>query len=320
MPGRYTRARCRVIKAGALLLGLSVTAVTAADASFGAANAERRGRTFWIELAKDCAVPADETAAGLVSEGTGLLGSPDPFWRDDVGYGVVASCVYQKRLLTDEERRALVERLSGNLRIGIGGHDDDRVLLRSFSALDLSILAALELQHPVLGDAGYRKLLDDALAYLRNERDLRDFDPRVGWIHATAHTSDLLKFLARDPRFTAADEDALLNAAWDKMTTIGTPVFTHAEDERLAAALVSIARRQDFRPETLESWLVRFVDLEKKVWQTSPPDAATLDIAQNSRNLLRSFHLLLALRQPEPTPGQITARDKALATLQQIRR
>jgi carboxypeptidase C (cathepsin A) len=54
-------------------------------------------------------------------------------------------------------------------------------------------------------------------AYLRDERDLRGLEPRVGWIHATAHTADLLKFLARDGRLRPADQARLLDAAWAKM-------------------------------------------------------------------------------------------------------
>ena len=218
-------------------------------------TAAGRGQSFWLALAKDCTVPADESAAGLVREAIGLLGSPDPAWRDDVGYGVIVSCVYQKKLLDAGQRREIIDTLTGNLRRGIGEAGTDTVLLRSFSALDLSILAALELQDPVLDAAGYRRLLDDALAYLAAERDLRGIDPRVGWIHATAHTADLLKFLARDPRFTPADQVRLLDAAWLRMTAPGTPVFTHAEDERLAAALLSVARRPDFDPASLEPWL-----------------------------------------------------------------
>lgn len=290
------------------------------DAVAGQASAERRGKPFWLALAGECTVPAGESVAGLVREAIGLLGSPDPVWRDDVGYGVMVSCVYRGRQLDAAQRREVIGTLSANLRRGIGDAGTDTVLLRSFSALDLSILAALELQDPALDDAGYRRLLDDALAYLRDERDLRGIDPGVGWVHATAHTADLLKFLARDPRFAAADHGRLLDAAWVRMTTPGAPVFTHAEDERLAAALLSVASRADFKPASLEPWLERFVALEKSVWQNSPPETATLDTAQNARNLLRSLHLLLAMPQPDPTPGQLAACEQVLATLQRIRR
>ena len=224
------------------------------------ATAAGRGQSFWLALTKDCTVPADESAPDLVREAIGLLGSPDPTWRDDVGYGVIVSCVYQKRLLDAGQRLEIIDTLRGNLRRGIGEAGTDTVLLRSFSALDLSILAALELQDPVL------------------------------------------------------------DAAWLRMTAPGTPVFRHAEDERLAAALLSVMRRPDFDAASLEPWLERFVALEKSVWQPSPPEATALDAAQNARNLLRSLHLLLVLPRPDPTPDQLVAREKVVVTLQQIRR
>lgn len=286
----------------------------------GSAAAVARGKAFWKAIVAECEVPAGESAHGLVKEAVSLLGSRDSEWRDDVGYGVVATCVYRKKLLSPEERRALVTELSANLRRGIGEGGGDSVLLRSFSALDLSILAALELQGPALDAPGYARLLDDALTYLRDERDLRGLEPRVGWIHATAHTADLLKFLARDARFAPADHGRLLEAAWSKLTAPGTPVFTHAEDERLAAALVSLARRADFDPASLDPWLERFAELEKRTWAQAPPEPATLAASQNARNLLRSFYVLLSLPQPAPTDGQAAARDKALATLVRIRR
>jgi hypothetical protein len=305
---------------GLVILSLASPAVAQPSA------AERRGKASWLAVAKDCAVPAGESASGLVGEAVSLLGSPDTEWRDDVGYGVVAACVYEKNVLKPEERRALVGVLSANLRRGIGETGTDSVLLRSFSALDLSILAALEAQDPVLDGAGYRRLLDVSLQYLRDERDLRGLEPRVGWIHATAHTADLLKFLARDRRFTPADQQSLLDAAWSKVTAPGTPVFTHAEDERLASALLSVVRRPDFDAARLDPWLARFVALEKQVWSKAPPDPATLDASQNARNLLRSLYVLLA--QPAPgasgpasgTAGEARAREKVLTTLAAIRR
>ncbi len=314
------RAAPAVLLVAALASPPSSWAQTRAAEPEAFSAAERRGQPFWLALARDCAVPPGETAYGLVGEAVSLLGSPDTVWRDDVGYGVVAACVYQKKRLQPEERREIVARLSANLRRGLGETGTDSVLRRSFSALDLSVLAALENVDPALDEAGYRQLLHDALGYLRDERDLRGLEPRVGWIHATAHTADLLKFLARDPRFTPADQARLLDAAWSKLTADGTPVFTHAEDERLAAALASVARRADFDPASLEPWLVRFPALEKQVWEKSPPDPARLAASQNARNLLRSFYVQLSLPEPAPTPGQSAARDRVLATLQQIRR
>ncbi len=290
--------------------------------------AEARGLPFWKALVADCVVPAGESASALVGEAVALLGSPSSEWRDDVGYGVVASCVYEKRALSGAERRALVERLSANLLRGVGEAGSDSVLLRSFSALDLSILAALENEDPALDAAGYRRLVDAAFCYLRDERDLRGIEPGVGWIHATAHTADLLKFLARDPRFSKADAARLLDALAAKLISPGAPVFSHAEDERLAAAVVSLTRRSDFDPTLLDPWLARFQAAEKQVWAKAPPEPSLLDAAQNGRSFLRSLYVLLCLpavappgaAAPQPTPAQTVAREKLLATLAAIRR
>ena len=283
-------------------------------------RAAKSDPVFWRGLAEECAVPEGDSAAGLVREAVGFLGSTDPVWRDDIGYGVVATCVYGKRRLNVEERGELVDLLQANLRRGIGQVNDDSVLLRSFSALDLSVFAALELQTPALDEASYRRLLDAALAYLRDERDLRGFEPRVGWIHATAHAADLLKFLARDPRFGRSDQARLLDEVWIRMTTPGTPVFTHGEDERLAAAALSVVRRTDFEVSLLDPWLGRFVQLEKATWAVTPPQADALASSQNARNLLKSLYVLLSLPAPEPTAGQQAARAAVQGTLEQIRR
>ena len=300
---------------GGLLLSGPVAA--APDAASGLAKDDP---AFWRALVQDCAVPTGESAAGLVQEAIGYLGSPDPVWRDDIGYGVVAACVYRARKLGAGERLALVDSLSANLKRGIGQVGDDSVLLRSFSALDLSLLAALELQSPVLNEAGFRQLLNDAFTYLGEERDVRGFDSRVGWIHATAHTGDLLKFLARDPRFSRADQARLLDAVWMRMTAAQISVFTYAEDERLAAAVLSVIRRADFDTTLLEPWLEQFVKLEQSTWAVAPPPASALVVSQNARNLLKSLYVLLSLPTPAPAGGQMIAREAVLATLQQIRR
>ena len=104
------------------------------------------------------------------------------------------------------------------------------------------------------------------------------------------------------------------------MTAPGLPVWTHAEEERIAAALMSVIRRPDFVATGFDAWLGQFGALEKRVWERAPPDAALLDASQNARNLLRSLFVLASMPQPEPTSGQEAARRQLLATLQGIRR
>jgi hypothetical protein len=44
------------------------------------AAAEPPRKPFWLALAKECAVPAGESAFGLVTEALSVLGSPDTEW------------------------------------------------------------------------------------------------------------------------------------------------------------------------------------------------------------------------------------------------
>ena len=99
--------------------------------------------------------------------------------------------------------RPMILMLEANLRKGIGAIGTDGVLLRSFSALTLSVVAARDSEAPFLSAEEYATLLDAALAYFHDERDTRGFDAAKGWMHSAAHTSDLLKFLARNPRLPA---------------------------------------------------------------------------------------------------------------------
>jgi hypothetical protein len=321
---RRSCSRARLLAPLSLIAAMALGPWAWAEAPAG----QRRGKPFWEALSRECAIPAGESAFGLMSEAVGLLGLPESEWRDDVGYGAVAACVGKGRVLSAEERRLLVGRLRENLRAGIGEAGTDSVLLRSFSALELSIFAALENVDPALEPSDWRRLLFAALEYLRDERDLRGLDPTAGWIHATAHTADLLKSLVRNRNLAPADHARILDAIADKLTRAGTPVFTHAEEERLAAVVAAMVRRADFEPSTLETWLARFAALEQAVWRSNPPDGRTLGAAQNARSLLRCLYVELCLPPPASGPAVAgehaaalaAARERVLATLAAIRR
>ncbi|HEX7374060.1 MAG TPA: DUF2785 domain-containing protein [Steroidobacteraceae bacterium] len=304
---------------GITLLLLAATPAAIAATS-PAASETAHGRAFWMQLLQECKVPKGESAAALVDEAVSFQASRESFWRDDVGYQVVVQCVYRQRRLAPDERRKLVDALAVNLRRGVGESGTDTVFLRSFSALDLSVIQALELQDPVLDVAGFRGLVDAALAYLLQEKDGRGFEPEVGWIHATAHTADLLKYLARDPRFAPTDQARLLDAAWRKATAAETPGWDFGEDERLASALLSVTRRADFDGAAFDEWLARFLPLEKNYRNLEAPDLDAIEATRNARDLLQSLYVQLSLEQPSPTAGQQAARSRVLETLRLIRR
>jgi hypothetical protein len=205
-------------------------------------GAHAQDKEFWKQIVRnDYRVPAGQSAASLIEDLTDNLGSPDPELRDDLAYDISAAWIYKNELLSSDDLRRLIQKCERNLGVGIGEVGKDSVLLRSFSALELSLIAAFDNKKPFMSEAESQQLLTAALAYMNRERDLRGYDRDKGWIHATAHTADLLKFLGRSSRLKAADQARILDAIAGKLRQ-GGQVFVFGENERMAAATMSLVR------------------------------------------------------------------------------
>jgi Protein of unknown function (DUF2785) len=257
------------------------------------------------------AVPAGASAFPLAQELTPWLASPDPELRDSLAYTILDIWIRHGQL-ADAELLTLLPSLQQSLTVGIGDSGTDSVFRRSFSALTLASFAERDLRQPFLSPAQYRDLLAAALAYLRDERDTRGFDPVKGWIHSSAHTADLLGALARNPRFTPADQQALFTAVEQRLRSAGH-IYTFGEQDRLAVALLSVIIRDDFQLSSFQQWLAS-AEQDSVVWQRSPPDPVQLALFENHTYLLEA----LLARTPTQTPlspAATQARDAARAAL-----
>jgi hypothetical protein len=274
-------------------------------------------RSFWRGIVeKGNAVPAGESAAALVRELSGYVGSPDPELRDTFSYGLTAEWIGKGRL-APADLRGLVRTWTANLRSGLGESGTDSVFRRSFSALNLATIAAYENEKPFLQPAEVRSLLDAALAYLAAEKDLRGYDPKKGWIHATAHTADLLAALAANRHLRKADHARLLDAFGARLDSAGM-VFAWGEDEPVAEAMRALIQRKDFQARTLDPWLARLEAEKERLWQGEGGrvDPRLFAAVQNRKSVLKSLAVALANRgmlSPEATK----ARAKVLAALRE---
>lgn len=281
------------------------------------AGAVPRDAAFWRELAgKKFAVPEGAAPGALLVEASALLGSPDPTLRDGVAYAAAAEWIVRKKVVEPPQLRELLGLWTPNLRSGIGAKGGDEVLLRSFSALCLSLLAARDLDTPYLEAAELSSLLDAALSYLAAERDLRGYDRDKGWIHATAHTADLLKFLARNPRLPRADAARILPGIGAKLRDAGE-VLAWGEDERLASAVLAVARRKDLDPAWLEAWLADVAASAKGLWEAPALDVRQFAAVQNGKHVLARLHVLLSV-VPDAPPAIVDARERVLHALEQL--
>ena len=269
-------------------------------------------KTFWHDLAQKGYQPSDPGSVPALSEELDrMLGSPDPELRDEIAYSTLAVWIYQKRLIDSDHLRILTSHWLENLTRGIGESETDTVYRRSFSALVLSVVVARDNADPFLTTDELRHVENAALDYLKAERDLRGYDPVHGWVHATAHTADLLKFVGRSRLLDAEGPARILDAVSTKLASVPV-VFTHGEDERLARAVLSIVNRADFNQAEFSAWTSRVRPAAAR-----HPTEAQLVSAQNLKNFLSKLEVLLSLA-PQPSAPVQAARDAVRVALKDL--
>lgn len=263
--------------------------------------AQQHDREFWRSIIENkYAVPRNESADVLALELNSLLASPDPELRDDLAYSILGTWIHHDQLSTPT-LIVLTEQWKSNMKVGIGEAGTDSVLLRSFSALCLSEIAKREAKSPALGAKRYHELVADAIEYLQAERDLRGYDATLHWIHATAHTADLLAALADSSLLTKEESSAMLRAIAARLST-APQVYTQGEQDRLAAAVVALIRRRDFETNSFDAWVSGIQNEDRNVW--SDTTVESLAHYQNHNYLLQALTVRLSLEPPSATMEQ----------------
>jgi hypothetical protein len=252
-------------------------------------------RAFWIGIVQnEYEVPTGDDPFALLIEMNALLGSTDPILRDDVAYGTAFRWIIRKRLLTSEQQKALLKLWSDNLSAGLGEQGTDAVFRRSFSALNLSLLAALDNEAPFLSPAEHEAFVARMLYYLAQERDTRGYDSAKGWMHTPAHTADVLKFLGRSAKLARSRQADMLRAIADKCSSAGH-VFVWGEDERFAQVVRSIVRRPDFDATPLIAWLSAASAAHQQLWASAPAiDPTAFARVENTKRVLRAAFVALS--------------------------
>jgi len=295
------------------LLASNPHVVSAAQTSQDAAQSTY-DKAFWRAIvANKYQIPPDQKPFALAKELSRYLDSPDAELRDDLAYTILAVWIVNRQEFSPEELLQFEGKWNANLHSAIGESGTDSVFKRSFSALCLSSLAERELKTPFLGEVRYRKLLDSAVNYLVDEKDLRGFDAAKGWIHSTAHTADLLAALAANSFFTKQDQASILKAIAARLATADS-VFTYGEQDRLANVVAVIADRPDFDFDAFQKWLADLDAADRAVWKDSPPPLLALTRFQNNSYMLRA--LIPQLLQRPSTHGALEVQRAVLKSLQ----
>ena len=280
-----------------------------------ACPAAAHDRAYWVELrGHEFHTGPGEPVEPLALEAAGLLGSTDPQLRDAIAYEALAAWIYRDHSLSSSELRALFQVLLTNARAGLGGGESDTLFLRSFSTLSLALFAASDLHQPTLDPRQFDALVDLGTQALTDEHDLRGYVPEKGWGHATAHAADLLKFLARSPRLRPEQQRQIVIVIAERTRSAGQ-VFVWGEDARLAAALASVARRQDLDIAPFSVWFERLAREHEAIWSAPPQPARYL----TERAQLNVLAHLAAMLEADHTGGAEQV-STALRTLRETTR
>ncbi len=274
-------------------------------------------KAFLQQIAStDFAVPQGYTATDLLPELLSLLGSTDMEIRDSLVYTTLVQWIVRDERFSPAQLRSIRDQLVANMQVGLGEQGTPTVLLRSFSVLILSIIIYYDVQKPFLTDVELKTLLDQVLGYFAAEKDLRGYTTEYGWAHSTAHTADLFKFIARDPKSTLDDHQRILTAIVEKLLWPLPYIYVHGEDERLVSTLVDIFKRGLLPVEVWNGSLDKFAAW-KQSWQMTEFNPAQYAPWLNAKTFLRSLYFRIEQTPELPLPA-VLLKPKLLDVIKQF--
>ena len=162
-------------------------------------------RALWESiLDADAEVPPGRTAGELLPSLLDLLGEHDPSCATRSATACSPAGSSRTTCSTADDLRYAVDRLVPDLRLGLDGSDDGEP-----TACRAPLVLGAGAGHPRLPrrrgplprfPPTSTSCSTPAVEYLLDEPDRRGTSPELGWINATAHAADLLKFLVRNPQ------------------------------------------------------------------------------------------------------------------------
>jgi hypothetical protein len=255
-------------------------------------------KAFWRSIYQQhFQVPAGWHVEQLTPELLNRLGDSDPELRDYYIYSTLENWI-QQGYYTPEQLRGMLTELLTNLAHGLGEQGDDRVLLRSFSALVISEILKYDNAHAFLRAEELQSVLEQGINYLSREQDLRGHVPGKGWMHAIAHAGDMLGVLTRNRYMGEHDLERILTAIAEKITAPVEHAYVEVEDERLALVVIAALTRNLLGRTFWRWWCEQFGAVEEKMhWEDTIRFARQADICayHNTRLFLHSLYFQLTL-------------------------
>lgn len=123
----------------------------------------------------------------------GNIGNLDPVIRDDLVYTLFARG-FLERAFTHEQEQTIINTFITEKKLfkDIAKPQNDKVFLRSFSALLGSVILETDQETEILTNEQRKQFFAWSIDYLLREKDYRGYIEGKGWAHSIAHGSDFL--------------------------------------------------------------------------------------------------------------------------------
>ncbi len=260
-------------------------------------------KAFWKQIAdNDYQVPEGYDLLDLTGELLGYLGNTDSELRDVIAYRTLFQWINKLKVYDEGVLRNIRDALMDNLFVDLYSHSsDEAVLLRSFSALVLSLIVYYDASTPFLEQDEFDEMVEGVLRYFDAETDLRGYDADLGWVHALAHTADLLKFMIRNKKSEDENHEYILQSIINKLITPTEVIFVYDEDERLALTALEIVRRGEVEFEAIVA-IIQQLEAWKKHNESAEFDPKIFAAHQNVKHFLRSWYFQVSKIETDKLP------------------
>ncbi|MFT4011543.1 MAG: DUF2785 domain-containing protein [Nocardioidaceae bacterium] len=247
---------------------------------------------FWESVAADGhRVPADRPLAELTSELTTMLGDSDPHIRDDIAASTLTAWIAEG--VYDQLLEGLGDGMAAGLVVGLGTTASDTVFRRGRSATVLEACIRRDNQHGLTRPDTVLRWGDRLMSWYVRERDLRAEVPGKGTAGNLGRGADALRELTRSPHLDRLELTVVLDLVADRLTAPTEFRAALAEVDALAAATLTLLRRDLLPIEMLDPWARRLV-------ATASGNDTGEAVGENIRVFVRALYVQLTLAPAQP--------------------
>lgn len=256
---------------------------------------------FWQTIIDDYyRLPEGHQVLDLTADLLDFLGSSNPLYRDKFAHNILARWIILYGYLSDDDLIRITRHLIPQLQTGIGEAEGDRVFLRSYTALILSVIAYHDSRNQFLEATLVREMLQQACWYLISEKDHRAYVTGKGWANACGHTADWLKFIAYNPLLQDDDLERILTTVAARVIAPMQVPFCHDEEDRLAKVVMAVLARDMLTYYDLLDWLQQLNRWKKDRDPKAPFDPVYNAQFQNVKHFLHSLYMQMRLKPQLP--------------------